>query len=150
MSGERPTSAVGDAGAKCRHFIAPYTCWDERRAWREEHGEEWSDFCDHCRTRPPERPEDEMKAFVAGWFAHARNPERRLVEDGWHGYRARGSRQIAAEVIREFAQSGGDTPEFTAFLTEFPDHASRGNLKVILWRLAEHLTRVTPPEGSAI
>lgn len=30
-----------------------------------------------------------MKAFVAGWFAHARNPEDAplLVEDAWHAYR---------------------------------------------------------------
>lgn len=31
--------------------------------------------------------ESEVKAFVAGWFAHARNPERLVVEDAWHAYR---------------------------------------------------------------
>lgn len=29
----------------------------------------------------------EMKAFVAGWFAHARNPERLVVEDAYRAYR---------------------------------------------------------------
>ena len=30
-----------------------------------------------------------MKAFVAGWFAHARNPKDAplLVEEAWHAYR---------------------------------------------------------------
>ncbi len=28
----------------------------------------------------------EMKAFLAGWFAHARNPNRVLVEEAWWAY----------------------------------------------------------------
>jgi len=35
----------------------------------------------------PEADDREMKAFVAGWFAHARNPERLVVEDAWRVYR---------------------------------------------------------------
>jgi hypothetical protein len=31
--------------------------------------------------------DEAMKAFVAGWFAHARNAERLVVEDAWHAYR---------------------------------------------------------------
>lgn len=29
----------------------------------------------------------EAEAFIAGWFAHARNPQRLVVEDAWHAYR---------------------------------------------------------------
>jgi hypothetical protein len=53
--------------------------------------------------------------------------------------------EIAAAVIEQFAAptGGADTPEFAAFLAEFPTVVSRGNLKVILWKLAEYLR--TPP-----
>lgn len=36
----------------------------------------------------------EMRAFVAGWFAHARNPEDAplLVEDAWHAYESEAGR----------------------------------------------------------
>jgi hypothetical protein len=61
------------------------------------------------------------------------------------------SAHIAADVIEEFAAptGGEDTPEFAAFLAEFPSVASRANLKVILWRLAEHL-RSSPRQASVI
>lgn len=35
----------------------------------------------------PDNPE--MRAFVAGWFAHARNPDRLVVEDAWRACRQR-------------------------------------------------------------
>lgn len=39
------------------------------------------------RATESESGDREMKAFVAGWFAHARNPERLVVEDAWRVYR---------------------------------------------------------------
>jgi hypothetical protein len=46
--------------------------------------------CNHCRPGDQARAEDgetAMPAFIAGWFAHARNTERLLPEDAWHAYR---------------------------------------------------------------
>ena len=40
-----------------------------------------------------------MRAFVAGWFAHARNPSPGLlVEDAWHAYR----------LVESVTPDGGD------------------------------------------
>lgn len=37
----------------------------------------------------PSQASAEMQAFLDGWFAHARNPERLVVEEAWHARRAR-------------------------------------------------------------
>lgn len=52
----------------------------------------------------------------------------------------RSTNELAATAIERFAAVGAeDTPGFAALLDEFPTNSSRGNLKVILWRLADHL-----------
>lgn len=55
---------------------------------------------------------------------------------------------IAAHMIEKFAAPGEDTPEFAALLDEFPDLPSRGNLKVILWRVAGALREFPLPPGA--
>lgn len=37
-------------------------------------------------ARHEQRQDAEMEAFVAGWFAHARNPEGMVVEDAFRAY----------------------------------------------------------------
>lgn len=45
-------------------------------------------FCAACASEEVTQQDDrEMKAFVAGWFAHARQRDQMLVEDAWHVYR---------------------------------------------------------------
>jgi hypothetical protein len=53
-------------------------------------------LADHMETMTPYERRDEtpepdaaMHAFIAGWFAHARNPKDAplLVEEAWHAYR---------------------------------------------------------------
>lgn len=58
-------------------------------------------------------------------------------------------RLVAAEVLSRFASPGEDTPGFTALLDEFPDLPSRGNLKVLLWRVAGALREHALPTGQA-
>lgn len=57
------------------------------------------------------------------------------------------ARLLAARVLDLFAAPGEDTPGFTALREEFPDLPSRGNLKVILWRVAGAL-RENPIPGA--
>lgn len=57
------------------------------------------------------------------------------------------ARMRAADVLDQFAAPGEDTPGFTALREEFPDLPSRGNLKVILWRVAGAL-RENPIPGA--
>lgn len=42
-----------------------------------------------AKSAEPAGSDPVMRAFVAGWMAHARNPKEAplLVEDAWHAYR---------------------------------------------------------------
>lgn len=57
------------------------------------------------------------------------------------------ARMRAADVLDLFAAPGEDTPGGSALREEFPDLPSRGNLKVILWRVAGAL-RENPIPGA--
>jgi hypothetical protein len=49
--------------------------------------------CAGCRaiskpqTKETQKGDREMNAFIAGWFAHARQRKQMFVEDAWHAYR---------------------------------------------------------------
>lgn len=70
---------------------------------------------------------DALTDMGAVFDDHSPSADDAVVED---------PRVVAAEVLDRFASPGADTPGFTALLEEFPDLSSRGNLKIILWRVA--------------
>lgn len=46
-----------------------------------------ADWCERClAAKALESGGGAREAFVAGWFAHARNPGRVFIEDAWSAY----------------------------------------------------------------
>lgn len=66
--------------------------------------------CANCKEwltiSAPEVSRGVAEAFVAGWFAHARNPKDAplLVEDAWHAYRLIESADTAANATDRRAE----------------------------------------------